>query len=207
MRSCLPSSWAAFPMWRPRRRRACTHKCADVGCWGLGRKFLLHRSITSFDPQQTSHGRAARILMFAVAFLSQSVKVPRIGLRVLSRPAMRCRGFTTCLARAVAGVAGSSLILAASSAITQQHHHPPEDQAIHERFYSTWMMPDRRTVPCCNTQDCSPAESRIEDGNWVARKVSAVTAIGPSFRHRKSSMIAKVLTAVATSAAGGLPGF
>jgi hypothetical protein len=55
--------------------------------------------------------------------------------------------------------------------MAQQHHHPPQDQAIHERFYSTWMMPDNRTVPCCNNEDCSPAESRVEDGNWVARKV------------------------------------
>jgi len=35
------------------------------------------------------------------------------------------------------------------------------------------MMPDNRTVPCCNNQDCSPAESRVEDGNWVARKVGS----------------------------------
>jgi hypothetical protein len=63
------------------------------------------------------------------------------------------------------------LILAVSSAIAQVHHHPPQDQAIHERFYSTWMMPDNRTVSCCHKQDCSPAESRVEDGKWVARKV------------------------------------
>ena len=62
-------------------------------------------------------------------------------------------------------------ILAVSSAIAQEHHHPPQDQAIHERFYSTWMMPDNRTMSCCHKQDCSPAESRVEDGNWVARKV------------------------------------
>ena len=63
------------------------------------------------------------------------------------------------------------LTLAVSSAIAQEHHHPPQDQTIHERFYSTWMMPDNRTMPCCHNQDCSPAESRVEDGNWVARKV------------------------------------
>jgi hypothetical protein len=33
------------------------------------------------------------------------------------------------------------------------------------------MMPDNRRVPCCDNQDCSPAESKIENGNWVARKV------------------------------------
>jgi hypothetical protein len=63
------------------------------------------------------------------------------------------------------------LILAISSAIAQEHHHPSQDRAIHERFYSTWMMPDNRTLSCCHKQDCSPAESRVEDGNWVARKV------------------------------------
>ena len=39
---------------------------------------------------------------------------------------MRSPNCTTCVARAVAGVAGSSLILAASSAIAQQHHYPPK---------------------------------------------------------------------------------
>ncbi len=38
------------------------------------------------------------------------------------------------------------LILAVSSAIAQEHHHPPQDQTIHERFYSTWMMPDNRNI-------------------------------------------------------------
>jgi hypothetical protein len=63
------------------------------------------------------------------------------------------------------------LILAVSSAIAQEHHHPPQDQAIHERFYSTWMMPDNRTMSCCHNKDCSPAESRFENGHWIARKV------------------------------------
>ena len=118
---------------------------------------------------------------------------------------MRRRYFLTCVTRAAAGVAASSFVLAASSAIAQQHHHPPQDQAIHERFYSTWMMPDNRTVPCCNNQDCSPADPGLKTVIGLPAK-SAVTAPGPSFRLRKSSMIAKVLTAVATSAAGGLTG-
>ena len=68
-------------------------------------------------------------------------------------------------------MAGSSLILAAGTAIAQQHHHPSHDQAIHERFYSTWMMPDNRKLPCCNDKDCAPAESKLENGHWVARKI------------------------------------
>ena len=63
------------------------------------------------------------------------------------------------------------LILAVSSAIAQEHHHPPQDQTIHERFYSTWMMPDNRNMPCCHNADCSPAETRFENGHWIARKV------------------------------------
>ena len=86
-----------------------------------------------------------------------------------SGPAMQRRHFVICVK--LATVTGSSLILAPSSAIAQQHQHPLQDQTIHERFYSTWMMPDNRRVPCCNNQDCSPAESKIENGSWVARKV------------------------------------
>jgi hypothetical protein len=63
------------------------------------------------------------------------------------------------------------LILAVGPAIAQEGHHPLRDQAIHERFYSTWMMPDNRSVSCCHNQDCSPAEARLENGNWIARKV------------------------------------
>jgi hypothetical protein len=63
------------------------------------------------------------------------------------------------------------LILAVGSAIAQEAHHPPQDQAIHERFYSTWMMPDNRTMSCCHNKDCSPAESKFENGHWLARKV------------------------------------
>jgi hypothetical protein len=54
----------------------------------------------------------------------------------------------------------------------QEHHgHAPQDMAIHEKFYSTWMMPDNRGVSCCHNEDCSPAESRFENGHWLARKV------------------------------------
>jgi hypothetical protein len=45
------------------------------------------------------------------------------------------------------------LILAVGPAIAQENHHPARDHAIHERFYSTWMMPDNRNVSCCHNQD------------------------------------------------------
>lgn len=52
-----------------------------------------------------------------------------------------------------------------------QPGHPPQDMLIHEQFYATWMEPDNRAVSCCHKQDCAPAESRLEDGHWMARKV------------------------------------
>ena len=51
------------------------------------------------------------------------------------------------------------------------HQHAAKDQAIHEKFYSTWMMPDNRTVSCCNKKDCSPAETYWLNGHWMAHKV------------------------------------
>jgi len=63
------------------------------------------------------------------------------------------------------------LILAVGPAMAQEGHQPPRDQAIHERFYSTRMMPQNRNVSCCNNHDCSPAEARLENGDWIARKV------------------------------------
>jgi hypothetical protein len=27
----------------------------------------------------------------------------------------------------------------------QEHHHPPQDVQLHEKFYSTWYMPDQPT--------------------------------------------------------------
>ena len=33
------------------------------------------------------------------------------------------------------------------------------------------MMPDNRKLPCCSDKDCAPAESKLENGHWVARKL------------------------------------
>src|SRR4051795_6195216 len=59
----------------------------------------------------------------------------------------------------------------------QEHHHPPQDVQLHEKFYSTWYMPDQPTKSCCNKQDCYPTEikyvgntlfaRRREDGEWI----------------------------------------
>jgi hypothetical protein len=52
-----------------------------------------------------------------------------------------------------------------------RHGHPPQDMEIHQKFYKTWMMPSNRSISCCNAEDCSPAESKFENGHWLARKV------------------------------------
>jgi hypothetical protein len=56
-------------------------------------------------------------------------------------------------------------------------HHPPQDQMLHEKFYSTWHMPDHPNQSCCNMADCYPTEiksigdqiyaRRREDGKFI----------------------------------------
>jgi len=45
------------------------------------------------------------------------------------------------------------------------HRHPPQDQLLHEKFYSTWHMPDNPTASCCNNADCYPTEIKYVDGH------------------------------------------
>ena len=49
-------------------------------------------------------------------------------------------------------------------------HHPPQDQALHERFYSTWRMPDNPAVSCCNNADCYPTDVKFMDGRIYAKR-------------------------------------
>lgn len=62
------------------------------------------------------------------------------------------------------------LIIRASNAIAQEHQHPPADVPIHEKFYSTWFMPDQPTKSCCNKSDCYPTEVRISGGRIQAKR-------------------------------------
>ena len=41
---------------------------------------------------------------------------------------------------------------------------------MHEKFYSTWFMPDAPTRSCCNKADCYPTEVRFQSGQWHARR-------------------------------------
>ena len=70
----------------------------------------------------------------------------------------------------------AGLVFIASTA-TAQHYHPPQDEALHEKFYSTWYMPDNPAKSCCNKADCYPTEikyvgsfiyaRRREDGKYI----------------------------------------
>ena len=66
------------------------------------------------------------------------------------------------------------LLLAAyfqlSQVRAQEHNHPPADALVHEKFYSTWMMPDKPDRSCCNRQDCYPTDVRFRDGFWEAKR-------------------------------------
>jgi hypothetical protein len=51
-----------------------------------------------------------------------------------------------------------------------ERHHPPGDMALHERFYSTWHMPDNPALSCCNNADCYPTDVRYVDGRIYAKR-------------------------------------
>ena len=71
------------------------------------------------------------------------------------------------------------VFLAFSAPTQAQEHrgHPVADLPLHEKFYSSWRMPDQPTRSCCNMADCYPTEVRIqgdliyarrrEDGKWL----------------------------------------
>ena len=51
-----------------------------------------------------------------------------------------------------------------------ERHHPPQDQALHEKFYSTWRMPDNPVLSCCNNADCYPTDIKYIDGRLYAKR-------------------------------------
>jgi hypothetical protein len=65
-----------------------------------------------------------------------------------------------------AAVAAASM----QSAQAQHHGHPPQDLAVHEKFYSTWYMPDDPKKSCCNRADCYPTEIRMQGENILAKR-------------------------------------
>ncbi|RXG83917.1 hypothetical protein [Bradyrhizobium zhanjiangense] len=53
---------------------------------------------------------------------------------------------------------------------TVHRQHPPQDQALHEKFYSTWHMPDNPSLSCCSNADCYPTDIKYIDGRLYARR-------------------------------------
>src|SRR5207247_3943184 len=62
------------------------------------------------------------------------------------------------------------LIFFAGSTAVAQHNHPPQDEALHEKFYSGWYMPDNPSMSCCNKADCYPTEIKYISGSIYARR-------------------------------------
>ena len=50
------------------------------------------------------------------------------------------------------------------------HRHPTQDRLLHEKFYSTWHMPDNPAASCCNNADCYPTEIKYVDGTIYAKR-------------------------------------
>jgi len=78
------------------------------------------------------------------------------------------------------------------------HHHPPQDQLLHEKFYSTWQMPDNPMRSCCNNADCYPTESNTS----TARSMRGEGKTGSTYssRPRRSSETEIIPTAEITFA-------
>src|ERR1700751_5272470 len=54
-----------------------------------------------------------------------------------------------------------------------ERRHPLEDMALHEKFYSTWHMPDNPALSCCNNADCYPTDIKYVDGRIYAMRRQA----------------------------------
>jgi len=50
------------------------------------------------------------------------------------------------------------------------HRHSLQDQLLHDKFYSTWHMPDNPAASCCNNADCYPTEIKYVDGTIYAKR-------------------------------------
>ena len=64
------------------------------------------------------------------------------------------------------------LALISTPIVAQERHaaHPAADLPTHEKFYSTWFMPDQPNKSCCNKADCYPTEVKFHNGQWFAQR-------------------------------------
>jgi hypothetical protein len=70
----------------------------------------------------------------------------------------------------VALSAANGLVVSQSKAIAQERQHPAHEMELHEKFYSTWFMPDEPSKSCCNKADCYPTLVKYQDGQWWAMR-------------------------------------
>jgi len=64
-----------------------------------------------------------------------------------------------------------ALVASAPRSGAQEHRvHPAADLPLHEKFYSTWFMPDNPAKSCCNKADCYPTEIKYVGGEVYARR-------------------------------------
>jgi hypothetical protein len=96
---------------------------------------------------------------------ADEVGFPAADVKPSDRPPRRSRART----RRACLTMGLVFVVAASTAAAQ-HRHPPQDEALHEKFYSTWYMPDNPARSCCNNADCYPTEIKYVGGNIYARR-------------------------------------
>jgi hypothetical protein len=76
---------------------------------------------------------------------------------------------TLSVAFLIAGAPVGPLGMGERGALAQEHrHHPPLDVQLHEKFYSTWFMPDEPSKSCCNMADCYPTQVKYHEGQWWA---------------------------------------
>jgi hypothetical protein len=78
------------------------------------------------------------------------------------------RKFVLAATLLILAVAAFLLAFPFGKALAQEHRHPPQDEPLHEKFYSTWYMPDNPSRSCCNKADCYPTEVKFQHGQWYA---------------------------------------
>jgi hypothetical protein len=96
------------------------------------------------------------------------------------------------------GCLGLTFLGLTLAAKAQDHHHPPQDVLLHEKFYSTWYMPETRARVAATSKTATQPKS-----NTLGRVCSlggAKTGHGWSFQRKKSSAIETIRMAAITSA-------
>jgi hypothetical protein len=78
------------------------------------------------------------------------------------------------------------------------HHHPPQDRLLHEKFYSTWHMPNNPSVSCCNDADATQPKSSTSTATSTQNAEKTESTL--LFHRKRSSGIETIRMAEITSA-------